>query len=112
MPVLGQPGSGSWGGAHVQYSGTTGFDLQVIQVESGNGLVSWVIAGPGGTTSFDVPDLRALPGPDALGLVGGAIKTTVRVGRIDGFSYGKMRQGQLSPGSWNAHAFDSLVGAY
>jgi len=112
VPVLGQPGSGSWGGAQVQYSGTTGFELQVVQVESGNGLVSWVIAGPGGTTSFDVPDLRALPGPDALGLVGGAIKTTVHVGRIDGFSYGKMRQGQLSPGSWNAHAFDSLVGAY
>ena len=98
VPVLGQPGSGSWGGAHVQYSGTTGFDLQVVQIESGNGLVSWVIAGPGGTTSFDVPDLRALPGPDALGLVGGAIKTTVHVGRIDGFSYGKMRQGQLSLG--------------
>jgi hypothetical protein len=112
VPVLAEPGSGSWGGSHVQYSGTTGFDLQVIQIESGSGLVSWTIAGPAGTTAFDVPDLRTLPGPDRLGLVGGPVTTTVHVGRIDGFSYGKMRQGQLSPGSWNAHAFDSLAGAY
>jgi hypothetical protein len=112
VPVLAEPASGTWGGTHVQYSGPTGFDLQVVQLESGSGLVSWVIAGPGGFTAFDVPDLRALPGPDALGLIAGAIKTTVHVGRIDGFSYGKMRQGQLSPGSWNAHAFDTLVGAY
>lgn len=112
VPVLGQPGPGAWNGTHVQYSGTSGFDLQVIQIESGNGLVAWTIAGPGGTTSFDVPDLHALPGPDNLGLVNGPITTTVHVGRIDGFSYGKMRQGQLTSGSWNAHAFDSLVGAY
>jgi hypothetical protein len=112
VPVLAQPGSGSWGGSHVQYSGTTGFDLQVIQIESGSGLVSWTIAGPAGITAFDVPDLRAIPSADSLGLVSGAITTTVHVGRIDGFSYGKIRQGQLTPGSWNAHAFDSLVGAY
>ena len=112
VPILAEPGTGSWSGSQVQYSGTSGFDLQVVQIESGSGLVSWTIAGPSGTTSFAVPDLRALPDPDNLGLVSGAIKTTVRVGRIDGFSYGKMRQGQLSPGSWNAHAFDSLVGAY
>jgi hypothetical protein len=111
VPVLDQPGSGSWGGSHVQYSGASGFDLQVIQIESGSGLVSWVIAGPGGSTSFDVPDLAAIT-TDKLGLVPGSITTTVHVGRIEGFSYGKMRQGQLSPGSWNAHAFDALVGAY
>ena len=108
----GQPSQGTWSGTHVKYSGTSGFDLQVVQIESGSGLVSWIVAGPGGTTSFDLPDLRAVPSPDPLGLVGGAITTTVHVGRIDGFSYAKMRQGQLSSGSWNAHAFDAVVGAY
>jgi hypothetical protein len=79
---------------------------------SGNGLVAWTIAAPGGVTSFDLPDLHALPGPDAVGLIEGAIETTIRLGRIDSFSYGKVRQGQLAPTSWNAHAFDSLTGVY
>ena len=113
IPVLGEPATGTWGGTHVQFSGMiAGADLEIVQIVSGDGLVAWTIAAPGGTTSFDVPDLHALPGPDALGLVNGAIATTVRVGRIDGFSYGNLRQGQLSPNSWNAHAFDSLVGVY
>jgi hypothetical protein len=113
IPILGEPATGSWGGTHVQFSGmTSGANLEVIEIVSGDGLVQWTIAAPGGATSFDVPDLHALPGPDSLGLVNGAISTTVRIGRIDGFSYGNIRQGQLSPGSWNAHAFDSLVGVY
>jgi hypothetical protein len=113
IPILGEPASGSWSGTHVQFSGmTTGADLEVIQIASGNGLVAWTIAAPGGVTSFDVPDLHALPGPDSLGLVSGPIETTVRVGRIEGFSYGTMRQGQLTPGSWSAQAFDALVGVY
>jgi hypothetical protein len=117
VPVLAEPASGTWDGTHVQFSGATGQDLDVIQVISGNGLVTWTIAAPGsatqnGVTSFDVPDLHALPGSDNLGLVHGAIHTTVRVGRIEAFSYGNMRQGLLSPGSWNAQAFDSLSGVH
>jgi hypothetical protein len=113
IPILGEPASGSWSGTHVQFYGmTNGADLEVIQIVSGNGLVAWTIAAPGGVTSFDVPDLHALPGPDSLGLVSGPIETTVRVGRIEGFSYGHMRQGQLTPGSWSAAAFDALVGVY
>lgn len=117
VPVLVEPASGTWGGTHVQFSGASGQDLDVIQITSGNGLVTWTIAAPGsatsnGVTSFDVPDLHALPGPDDLGLVHGAIRTTVRVGRLEAFSYGNMRQGLLSPGSWNAHAFDSLSGVH
>ncbi|MDB4998670.1 MAG: hypothetical protein JWM74_6102, partial [Myxococcaceae bacterium] len=38
--------------------------------------------------------------------------TTVRVGRIVPFEYGKVRQGQLTPGSWNAHAFDAISSVY
>lgn len=113
VPVLGQPASGLWNGTKVQFTGAAGpYDLSVTQISSGNGLVAWTIAAPAGVTSFDLPDLHALPGPDALGLIEGEIDTTVRVGRIEGFSYGKIRQGQLAPGSWNAHAFDSLTGVH
>ena len=117
IPVHGEPATGVWAGTHVQFTGpTTGTptpnQLEVITMTSGNGLVAWTIAAPGGVTSFDLPDLHALPGPDAVGLIEGAIETTLRLGRIDSFSYGKVRQGQLAPTSWNAHAFDSLTGVY
>lgn len=113
VPVLGQPGNGLWSGTKVQFTGALGpYDLSVTQIVSAGGLVGWTIAAPSGVTSYELPDLHALPGPDSLGLLGGEIQTTVRVGRIEGFSYGKVRQGQLSPSSWSAHAFDGLTGVY
>ncbi len=113
VPVLSEPASGRWLGTRLTFTGASGpSDLSVTQVVSGHGLVAWTIAAPGALRSFDLPDLHALPGPDNLGLLETAIESTVRVGRIEGFSYGRMRQGQLNPGSWNAHAFDSLVGVH
>jgi hypothetical protein len=113
IPVLGQPGSGIWNGTHVEFSGATGpADLSVTYVVSGGGLVTWTIVAPGGRMAFDLPDLAALPGPDPVGLVHGAISTTVYVSRIEEFDYGRLRSGQLSSGPWNAYAFDSLGGVY
>jgi hypothetical protein len=113
VPVLVEPASGAWGGTHVEFTGASGpVDLEVVQITSGNGLVAWTIAAPGGVKSFDVPDLAVLSTPDNVGLVRGGITTTVRAARIDGFSYGKLRQGQLTSTTWNAHAFDTLSGAY
>lgn len=121
VPVLGQPGNGTWApddvkqAMHVSFTGASGpVDLTVISVTSGNGLVTWTIVAPGAKSDFDVPDLTKLaPAPPKnLGLVPGAISTTVQVARIDGFEYGKLRYGQLSQGAWNAFAFDSLSGAY
>lgn len=113
VPVLVEPAGGAWGGAHVQFSGGAGpVSLSVVQITSGGGLVTWTVVAPGGKTSFDVPDLAAVPGPDRYGLVRGAITTTVYVARIDAFSYGRLRYGNLSAGTWTAHAFDSLDGAY
>jgi hypothetical protein len=113
VPVHGEPGAGAWSGTHVQFSGAAGpSSLSLVQVTSGAGLVTWTIVAPAGVTSFDVPDLAALPGPTEYGLVRGPISTTVYVARIDGFSYGRLRYGNLSQGSWTAHAFDTLNGAY
>jgi hypothetical protein len=113
VPVLGEPASASWSGTNVQFSGASGpFDLSITEISSGNGLVAWTVAAPAGVKSFALPDLHALPGPDRLGLIEGPIDTTVRVGRIEGFSYGRIRQGQLKPTSWNAHAFDTMTGVY
>ncbi len=113
VPVLGQPGAGVWNGKHVEFSGATGpVDLSVTQIASGAGLVTWTIVAPGGKTSFNVPDLASIASPDPLGLVPGAISTTVYVARIEQFDYGRLRYGQLSTGPWSAYAFDSLGGVY
>lgn len=113
VPVLREPGVGTWGGTHVDFTGATGpVDFHVLEIASGGGLVTWTIAVPAGVTSFDLPDLKTVPSTNKIDLVGGAITTTLRAARIDGFVYGKIRQGQLTSTSWNAHAFDSLSGAY
>jgi len=113
VPVLGQPGLGTWNGTHVEFTGASGpADISVTQVSSSYGLVSWTIVAPAAKRSFDVPDLNALPIADKLGIVPGAIATTVYVARVDGFAYGRLRSGQLSQSAWNAYAFDTLNGAY
>ncbi len=113
VPQLGQPASGVWGGKRVEFSGAFGpTDLSITQVVSAGGLVNWLIVAPGNTKAFDVPDLAQVPGPDPVGLVRGAITTTVYVARIEQFDYGRLRFGQLNTGAWNAYAFDSLSGAY
>lgn len=113
VPEHVEPGTGAWGGTHVEFKGASGpVDLSVTQISSGNGLITWTITAPGGARSFDVPDLSAIPVTDNIALLRGGITTTLRVGRIDGFKYANMRQGQLTTTSWNAHAFDTLSGAY
>lgn len=113
VPVLQEPGTGSWNGHHVAYGGATGpVDLAYIQVTSGAGLVTWSIVAPGGVTDFELPDLAQVPSADPIGLVPGTITTSVYVARIEGFSYGRLRSGQLQTGAWSAYAFDALSGAY
>jgi hypothetical protein len=120
VPVLGQPGSGGWDGKRVTFNaGTSGSKLSVTQVTSGAGLVSWTIVAPAGKTDFPVPDLAKLQGsnpltqgPDPVGLVNGAVSTTVYVADLEEFQYGRLRYGQLGTGPWRAYAFDSLGGVY
>ncbi|MBS2015767.1 MAG: IPT/TIG domain-containing protein [Deltaproteobacteria bacterium] len=113
VPVLDQPGAGAWNGTHVEFTGATGAaDLGIVSVSSSYGLVTWTIVAPAGVKSYDVPDLNALPIADKLGIVPGPITTTVTAARVDGFSYARLRSGQLTQGSWNAYAVDTLSGAY
>lgn len=113
VPVLAEPGTGSWGGTRVTFGGATGpVDLSYVQIVSGNGLVTWSIVAPGGVSDYGVPDLAGVPSADALGLVRGPITSYVYVARIEGFSYGRLRSGQLQQGSWTAYAVDALSGAY
>ncbi len=111
VPVLDEPGAGVWSGKHVSFGGAVGpIDLSVTTVSSST--VGWTIVAPGTTTSFDLPDLAAVTSADPVGLDHGAITTTTYVARIDQFTYGRLRAGQLGAGAWNAYAVDTLGGVY
>ncbi len=115
VPVMVDPASGAWNGKRLRFAtgaAATTADLVKLTVASGNGLVTWTILAPGSTRDAPLPDLSALPGPDPLGLERGAITSSLYIARIDGFSYGRLRYGQLTPGAWSAFGVDSLPGAY
>ncbi len=109
VPSLGSPGAGLWDGKTVSFGETSPFNLALVNVSTGGGLVTWSIVTPG-KTSFTVPDLGAIDA--TLALQHGAIGTEVYAARIDGFSYASLRSGQLGTSAWSAYAFDVLAGAY
>jgi hypothetical protein len=111
VPVVTEPSAGTWGGTHVAFTEASTYDLANLLVISGNGLVSWSIVVPAGTTSFDLPDIRTLP-LDHAALVSGALQTYIYVARLDNFAYGKLRLGQLSSNAWSAYAYDAINGTY
>ena len=110
IPTLQQPSAATWGGTHVALQATQAIDLAVVNVSSGNGLLTWQIVAPGSDLSFDVPDLSAVP--DVAALIHGPITTSYSVARIDSFDYSTLRYGQLSSGAWRAYAQDSTGGSY
>jgi hypothetical protein len=119
VPIPVEPGAGTWSGRHVEIGVSGPNDIAVLHVIAGAGLMDWMIVAPKGTTSFDVPDLTALPpgppddvGKPGPGLLPGAIETTLYVARIEEFDYSRLRYGQLVTGAWAAFAYDRLGGVY
>jgi hypothetical protein len=110
IPRFVQPSNGAWPGVHVEVIATGPTDLVVLDVASGQGLLTWRLVAPGGVSSFDVPDLARIAG--VAGLLRGPIRSTLSVARIDQFDYGSLRYGQLAKGAWSAYAQDTAVGSY
>jgi len=110
VPTIVQPSSGTWGGTHVALQASGAIDLVVVGVSSADGLVNWQIVAPGTDPSFDLPDLTQVPGVGTL--VHGPITTTISIARLDQFTYGALRTGQLYAGAWNAYAQDVVTGSY
>lgn len=91
-------------------------DVIVLDVESGGGLVGWLVAAPGDVTSFRLPDLRGLMG---AGLVPGNLTARVSAARVRAedaasggkFNYGQLRYRHLAPRGWTAYAEDFFYAA-
>ena len=81
-----------------------------LSISSGGGRMVWTMVAPSGTTQFTVPDLGSVASD--LGLVHGAITTTVSFATIEGFSYGNLRYGDLDSSAWNAYGVNTATGTY
>jgi hypothetical protein len=110
IPVLNEPTTSQWGGTHVSLTASGAYDLVLLTITSGDGLVTWTIMAPNGSTDFSLPDLSSLPG--GMGLRQGPLDVAFAIARIDQFAYGELRMGQVSTGAWNAYAMDSRSSAY
>lgn len=111
VPSLVTPGAGVFSGTHVEVGASGTYDMLEMVIDSGGGLATWTIVAPANRTTFDLPDLSALP--DSVGLRHGAITTTVYVARLDStFSYESVRSGDLASTKWTAYAWDALTGTY
>ncbi len=111
VPVLTAPSSSTWPGTHVDFAAPGAWDLAILDITSGNGLVSWRIVAPAGRTSFAVPDLRGVAG-EFLSLQPGSLDMILYTARLTNFSYGALRYGHLGSGAWSAYAFDFAHGTY
>jgi hypothetical protein len=108
IPLLDYPPfGGAWDGRRILVSfgpAATNVDLTVVNLESGEGLVSWQIAAPGGARTITLPDLgKAFP---EGALIPGNISINVYGAHIDGFDYGNVRYRDLDPRGFDAYSLD------
>jgi hypothetical protein len=108
VPVLAQPAFGAaWNGRQVSYSfapSPTPVDLTVLNIESGGGLVTWLVAAPGGSRTVTLPDL-ATAFPEGA-VIAGSVSISVYGARIGGFDYSQTGYGQLQPSGFDAYSLD------
>lgn len=106
LPELTTPElNATWNGKNLETQFGPGgpVDLTVYDVVSGNGLVHWTVAVPGGARAIELPDLRTLEG---AGLPSGAVTIAVYGARIDAFDYAKLRYRHLRPAGMSAYSLD------
>ena len=108
VPVLTAPGANTaWDGMHLTTAfaqGNAPVDITVYDVVSGNGLVHWLVAVPGGSQAVTLPSLSGIDGA----LPSGAINIAVYGGRIPGFNYAALLYRQMRPAGWTAYSQDNF----
>jgi len=114
IPVLSYPTyGGAWDGQHLSYSfalSGSPVDLSVMQIQSAGGLVTWLVAAPGGTRDVTLPDLGSVFPEGAL--TTGEVSINLFGGHIIGFDYGAVRYRQLDPRGFNAFSLDVFPAHY
>jgi IPT/TIG domain len=109
VPVLTTPAMGAaWDGmslATTFASGGAPVDLTVYDIASGNGLVHWTVAVPGGSQAVTLPSLASFP----LGaLPPGPLQIAVYGANITNFDYTQLTYAQMSPQGMTAYSLDNF----
>lgn len=108
VPVLDAPAFGaSWNGRQVSYrfaASPAPVDLTVLNIESGGGLVTWLVAAPGGSRTVNLPDLGAAFPEGAI--EPGSVSILVYGARVGGFDYTRLGYGKLQPSGFDAFSLD------
>ncbi len=107
VPVLTTPaGNAAWDGMHLATTFPPGGappDLTVYQISSGNGLVTWTIAAPGGSQAITLPSLAGFPDE---ALPSGPINIAVYGAKVAGFNYGTLLYRQMQTAGMSAYSLD------
>ena len=108
VPRLVSPGvNQQWNGSELDLEfpqGGAPVSLTRVDIESGDGLITWSVIAPGRKKAIRLPDLREVEGE--VGLVPGPLSVQVSAARIDDFSYFSLRYRDLESRGWRAHATD------
>jgi len=108
VPSLTYPAfGGTWDGQRLSYAFTgsgSPVDLTVLDIVSGGGLVSWLVAAPGGTRDLKLPDLQTAF-PDGA-LVPGNVSVNILGGHDASFDYTQLRYRQLRSSGFGAYSLD------
>jgi hypothetical protein len=78
-------------------------DLTVYDIASGNGLMSWTVAAPGGSQTITLPSLAGFP---MLGLPPGPLVIGVYGGKIANFNYGSLLYVQMTTAGMSAYSLN------
>jgi len=107
VPVLTTPaGSAAWDGMNLAVTFPPGGappDLTVFQIASGDGLVTWTIAAPGGSQSITLPSLAGFP---TGALPSGPLDIAVYGAKVTGFAYGTLTYRQMQTAGMSAYSLD------
>lgn len=108
LPTLVTPAANTaWNGEDLQATfppSVPSLDLVVYDVQSGNGLVHWLIAVPGASgTVAKLPNIQNLPN---AALPPGPLSISVYGAHIDDFNYGKLLYRHLRPQGMSRYSLD------
>jgi IPT/TIG domain len=114
LPQLVSPASSAvWDRASFDLTSVPGGptpDLTLLDVSSGNGLITWRVIAPGAPDHIEVPDLSSVD--PTLALIDGPLAIDVHFATIDDFSYGALTSAELAPQGWRAYAEDVFFATY
>jgi hypothetical protein len=108
VPRLVSPATNeTWNGQDLDLeflAGGAPVSLTRVDIESGDGLVTWSIIAPGTPKEIRLPDLRQVEGD--VGLVPGPLSVQVNAARVDDFSYFSLRYRDIDSRGWRSYATD------